>query len=142
MPLGVAKPWSVPDCHRIVPTAMVIKEVAAHLLAYNLVRSVMAQAANQAGCTPRELSFKGALQQFRAFEEQLRHGAYHRIACCVAVRGVGEWDRTNEVAASTRSRGTARGQATIKFNASDAASGSAQNTITSPARSPNGGGLR
>ncbi len=59
---------------------------------------------------------------------------------CVAVRGVGDWDRTNEVAASTRSRGTARGQATIKFNAPDAASGSAQNTITSPARPPNGGG--
>ena len=30
--------------------AMLVKEVAAHLRAYNLVRSVMAQAAHQAGC--------------------------------------------------------------------------------------------
>jgi hypothetical protein len=53
---------------------MVVKEVAAHLLAYNLVRSVMAQAANKVNCTPRQLSFKAALQQLRAFEERLRHG--------------------------------------------------------------------
>ena len=78
------------DVLRCKSPAMVVKEVAAHLLAYNLVRSVMAQVANQAGCTPRELSFKGALQQLRAFEEQLRHGAYHRIAwlCEVLVTGI------------------------------------------------------
>jgi len=51
--------------------AMVVKEVAAHLLAYNLARSVMAQAAHGAGVRPRELSFKGALQQVRAFTVQL-----------------------------------------------------------------------
>lgn len=78
------------DVLRCKTPAMVVKEVAAHLLAYNLVRSVMAQAAHQAGCTPRAVSFKGALQQLRAFEEQLRHGAYHRIAwlCEVLVSGI------------------------------------------------------
>ena len=58
---------------------MVIKEVAVHLLAYNLVRSVMAQAANRVRCVPRQLSFKAAMQQLRAFEEQLRHGAHARV---------------------------------------------------------------
>jgi hypothetical protein len=53
---------------------MVLKEVAAHLLAYNLVRSVMAQAANRVNCAPRQISFKAALQQLRAFGEQLHHG--------------------------------------------------------------------
>ena len=71
---------------------MVLKEVGAHLLAYNLVRSVMAQAANRVGCTPRQISFKAALQQLRAFEEQLRHGAYERVVrlCDALIRGVGQ----------------------------------------------------
>jgi hypothetical protein len=41
---------------------MVRKEIWAHLLAYNLVRQVMAQAALQQGLRSRQLSFKGALQ--------------------------------------------------------------------------------
>lgn len=71
---------------------MVAKEVSAHLLAYNLVRSVMAQAACRANCTPRQLSFKAAMQQLRAFEEQLRHGAYARLCGLrdVLIGGVGQ----------------------------------------------------
>ena len=71
---------------------MVVKEVAAHLLAYNLVRSVMAQAANKVNCMPRQLSFKAALQQLRAFEERLRHGAYARIVglCAALIGGIGQ----------------------------------------------------
>lgn len=71
---------------------MVLKEVGAHLLAYNLVRSVMAQAAKRVGCTPRQISFKAAMQQLRAFEEQLRHGAYARVVelCDALIRGVGQ----------------------------------------------------
>jgi hypothetical protein len=71
---------------------MVVKEVAAHLLAYNLVRSVMAQAANKVNCTPRQLSFKAAMQQLRAFEERLRYGAYERIQglCEALIRGVAQ----------------------------------------------------
>jgi hypothetical protein len=80
------------DVLRCKTPAMVVKEVAAHLLAYNLVRSVMAQAACRVGCLPRQLSFKGALQQLRSFEEQLRHGAYTRTAwlCEVLIAGVGQ----------------------------------------------------
>jgi hypothetical protein len=48
---------------------MVRKEIWAHLLAYNLVRQVMAQAARQHNTKPRHLSFAGAmhiLNEFRA----------------------------------------------------------------------------
>jgi hypothetical protein len=38
-----------------------------HLLAYNLIRGVMAQAAQELGCRPRELSFAGAVQAVQAF---------------------------------------------------------------------------
>jgi hypothetical protein len=41
---------------------MVQKEIAVHLLAYNLVRAVMAQAAFLGHVLPRQLSFKTALQ--------------------------------------------------------------------------------
>ena len=51
---------------------MVRKEIAVHLLAYNLVRTVMAQAAELAHVTPRQLSFKATLQVLNAFEENLR----------------------------------------------------------------------
>jgi hypothetical protein len=46
---------------------MVRKEAWVHLLAYNLVRAVMARAAQQAGVEPRELSFAGAVQTVTAF---------------------------------------------------------------------------
>lgn len=47
--------------------AMVRKELWAHLLAYNLTRKVMAQAAQGHGLLPHRLSFKGALQTVKAF---------------------------------------------------------------------------
>jgi hypothetical protein len=48
---------------------MVRKEVGMHLLAYNLIRGVMAEAARSRDILPRELSFNGARQTVRAFEE-------------------------------------------------------------------------
>ena len=51
---------------------MVEKEVWAHLLAYNLVRSVMVRAAETHAIRPRRLSFKGAMQTMRAFAEAVR----------------------------------------------------------------------
>jgi hypothetical protein len=48
---------------------MVRKEVATHLLAYNLIRGLMAEAARAARVKPRVLSFKGSLHTARAFEE-------------------------------------------------------------------------
>ena len=46
---------------------MVRKEVWTHLLAYNLTRQVMAQAAVGSKLTPRQLSFAGAVQTMNAF---------------------------------------------------------------------------
>jgi hypothetical protein len=48
---------------------MVRKEVAVHLLAYNLIRGIMAEAARIGEVKPRRLSFKGALHTVRSFEE-------------------------------------------------------------------------
>lgn len=59
---------------------MVKKEIAVHLLAYNLIRSVMAQAAFLGHVLPRQLSFKATLQLVRAFEENLRHAPRGRLA--------------------------------------------------------------
>lgn len=67
------------DVLRCKTPAMIEKEIAAHLLAYNLVRSVMAQAAALTTLLPRQLSFKGALQQLRAFERNVRHGKHPLI---------------------------------------------------------------
>jgi DDE family transposase len=47
---------------------LVRKEVAMHLLAYNLIRGVMAEAARGEGIKPRRLSFKGSLHTVREFE--------------------------------------------------------------------------
>jgi hypothetical protein len=59
------------DVLRCKTPAMVRKEVWAHLVAYNLIRSVMARAALEFNGPPRDLSFKGALQATRAFAERL-----------------------------------------------------------------------
>ncbi len=50
---------------------MVRKELWAHFLAYNLIRTVMAQAARNHQREPRHLSFKGALQTLAAFAPQV-----------------------------------------------------------------------
>jgi hypothetical protein len=59
------------DVLRCKTPAMVRKEVWAHLVAYNLIRAVMARAALEFGGPPRDVSFKGALQAVRAFGERL-----------------------------------------------------------------------
>jgi Transposase DDE domain len=55
------------DILRCKTPEMVRKEIWAHLLVYNLVRTVMAQAAAQAQIRPDEISFAGALQTINAF---------------------------------------------------------------------------
>ena len=51
---------------------MVRKEVAVHLLAYNLIRAVTAHAAHLACVLPRRMSFKATLQTLTNFFHQLR----------------------------------------------------------------------
>jgi hypothetical protein len=50
--------------------AMVHKEIWAHLLAYNMIRKIMAQAARAYNKKPREISFKGALHIIKSFRER------------------------------------------------------------------------
>ena len=49
---------------RCLTPQMVEKELWTYLLAYNLIRSLMAQAAHNAGVHPRELSFKHTVQMW------------------------------------------------------------------------------
>ena len=77
------------DVLRCQSPAMVRKEVWAHLLGYNLIRSLMAQAAVQAQVHPEELSFTGALQTLNAFLPQLR--AAPTEAAAARLWGVVRW---------------------------------------------------
>jgi hypothetical protein len=54
---------------------LVRKEVWAHILAYNLIRTVMAQAAAKHNILPRSISFTGAMQTLEAFQPLLQQGA-------------------------------------------------------------------
>jgi hypothetical protein len=62
---------------------MVHREIWAHVLAYNLIRTVMAQAAAKQDLMPRTISFKGAIQILEAFqpviELQSTRGPDHRL---------------------------------------------------------------
>ena len=59
------------DVLRCQTPEMVRKEIWAHLLAYNLLRTVMAVAAAENGIAPREVSFKGAKQAVTAFAPKI-----------------------------------------------------------------------
>jgi hypothetical protein len=55
------------DVLRCKSPAMVRKEIWMHVLAYNLIRTLMARAALAAGCCPRDISFKGTVQTLVVF---------------------------------------------------------------------------
>lgn len=63
------------DILRCQSPELVRKEIWAHVLAYNLIRKVMAQAAQEHKLPPREISFKGTLQTLNAFAERLQRCA-------------------------------------------------------------------
>jgi hypothetical protein len=79
---------------------LVRKEVWAHILAYNLIRTVMAQAAARHGVAPRSISFTGAMQTLEAFQPLLEFGAaqdatsrlglYHDLLDAIATHRVGD----------------------------------------------------
>ena len=58
------------DILRCKTPEMVNKEIAVHLLGYNLIRTVMAQSAYQWQLLPREISFKTTIQLLNAFREK------------------------------------------------------------------------
>jgi hypothetical protein len=59
------------DVLRCKTPEMVRKEIWAHLLAYNLLRTVMAVAASESDVEPRKISFKGAKQALTAFAPKI-----------------------------------------------------------------------
>jgi hypothetical protein len=59
------------DVLRCKTPEMIRKEVFAHLLVYNLVRGVMAEAGTRHGVCPRALSFQGARQVLEGFRPEL-----------------------------------------------------------------------
>ena len=63
------------DVLRCKTPEMVRKEIWAHLLAYNLLRTVMAVAASESGIEPRKISFKGAKQAADGVRPEDRSGA-------------------------------------------------------------------
>ncbi len=60
------------DILRCKTLEMVAKEIGMHLLAYNLIRGVMAESSQTHDTSPRELSFKGTLQTMTAFQDAMR----------------------------------------------------------------------
>jgi Transposase DDE domain len=90
------------DVLRCETPAMVEKEIGMHVLAYNLIRGLMARAAAAHGEEPRYLSFKGALQAMGAFRESLQwtRGARRRLlweALLEAIASYGVGARPNRV---------------------------------------------
>ncbi len=79
---------------------LVRKEIWTHILAYNLIRTIMAQAAAKHDLLPRTISFKGALQTLEAFQPMIamngaasRKSLYQTILDAIATHRVG--DRPN-----------------------------------------------
>lgn len=60
---------------------LVRKEIWTHVLAYNLIRTIIAQAAAKHVILPRSISFKGTLQSLVAFQPliELRGDSEHRL---------------------------------------------------------------
>lgn len=81
------------DVLRCLTPDMVEKEIAIHLLAYNLIRTAMAQAAVEQGLQPRQISFKATLQLLRAHNNLLHSTSelgspadyvYAQLLCMIA----------------------------------------------------------
>ena len=56
------------DILRCKTPELVRKEIWTHVLAYNLIRTIIAQAATKYDIEPRSISFKGTIQTLEAFQ--------------------------------------------------------------------------
>jgi hypothetical protein len=68
------------DVLRCKTPELVRKELWTHILAYNLIRTIMAQAATKHGIEPRTISFKGAVQTLEAFQPLIALQGEHNSA--------------------------------------------------------------
>jgi hypothetical protein len=97
------------DLLRCQTPAMVRKEIWCHLLAYNLVRGVMAEAARRHELAPRQLSLQGARQTLEAFRGALSRATpgAAEILIDVALRAIASHrvgDRPDRVEPRVRKR--------------------------------------
>jgi len=68
------------DVLRCKTPELVRKELWTHILAYNLIRGILAQAAHKHHLQPRTLSFKGAIQTLQAFQPVIALEGEHDVA--------------------------------------------------------------
>jgi hypothetical protein len=68
------------DILRCKTPELVRKELWTHILAYNLIRTIIAQAAVKHGIEPRTISFKGAVQTLEAFQPVIALQGEHNRA--------------------------------------------------------------
>lgn len=88
------------DVLRCKTPELVRKELWTHILAYNLIRTILAQAATKHHLEPRSISFKGAIQTLEAFQPvialQGEHDAarrltlYHELLDAIATHRVAD----------------------------------------------------
>lgn len=88
------------DILRCKTPELVRKEIWTHILAYNLIRTVMAQAASNHNIQPRSISFKGAVQTLEAFQPLIatqgdrdrthRRNLYRKLLDAVATHRVAD----------------------------------------------------
>jgi hypothetical protein len=101
----------MPFCRRVLRTCfgprtpeLVCKEIWTRVLAYNLIRAVMSQAAAKEGCAQRSISFKATLQEAKKDQAQnlgiLRQVQISNATRCWASRVA----RTSRGAASNNKR--------------------------------------
>ena len=86
------------DVLRCKTPELVHKEIWTHILAYNLIRTIMAQAASGHDIEPRTISFKGALQTLEAFQplidfqghrgKSFRATLYQQLLDCISLHRV------------------------------------------------------
>jgi hypothetical protein len=88
------------DILRCKTPELVRKEIWTHILAYNLIRTIMAQAATTHGIEPRTISFKGTIQTLEAFQTLIaiqgdrdrthRRNLYEQLLAAVATHRVAD----------------------------------------------------
>jgi IS4 transposase len=88
------------DILRCKTPELVRKEIWTHVLAYNLIRTIIAQAASKHDVEPRSISFKGAIQTLEAFQpllaiqgqrdSTLRQSLYQQLLDAVATHRVAD----------------------------------------------------
>jgi hypothetical protein len=100
------------DVLRCKTPELVRKEIWTHVLAYNLIRTIIAQAASKHGMEPRSISFKGAIQTLEAFQPVIamqgenapayRIQVYQQLLDAIAIHRVA--DRPDRVEPRLRKR--------------------------------------